>query len=141
MRAILAFLLLSSSALTGCVSVSSAMPGLTSSTGEAWYSKDTIFLGLPLGSDIFYCSQETPGRCVRASFQEGMAPAPATSTATAPATAVPDPSACDQAREYAQRAAGASDDTARAALQRIADRKAAACRALQQSAPASAKAP
>lgn len=139
MKTILAFLLLSS-ALTGCVSVSSAMPGLTSTTGEAWYSKDVTFFGLSLSSDIFYCSQETPGRCIKASFQEGMAPAPDAPAATAPTTA-PDPRACDQAREYAQRAASASDGAPRAALQRIADRKAAECRALQPSAPAPAKAP
>ena len=55
-------------ATTGCSFVSSAQPGLTTATGEAWYTKDKYFLFIPLGSDIYYCPANT-GQCFEASIQ------------------------------------------------------------------------
>jgi len=139
MKVQFAFPLLAS-ALMGCANVSSALPGLTSATGEVWYSKDVTILGMALSSDVFYCSPEVPGKCTKARWQERevMAPAGASeATGAAPATP-PDPTACDKAREYAERAAKMSDDAPRAALQRLAERKAKECQALQRSAPAPA---
>jgi hypothetical protein len=42
------------------------MPGMSTATGEAWYSKDTTMFGLTLESNIYYCSKETPGICRKA---------------------------------------------------------------------------
>ena len=53
-------------ALAGCGNVSSAMPGMTPATGEAWYSKDISIGALPIGSDIYYCPKETPEKCTKA---------------------------------------------------------------------------
>ena len=65
MKTVFGFVMLAG-ALSGCANVSSAMPGMTPATGEAWYSKDTTIGALPIGSDIYYCSKETPEKCVKA---------------------------------------------------------------------------
>ena len=65
MKTVFGFVLLAG-ALSGCANVSSAMPGMTPATGEAWYSKDTTFGALPLSSNIYYCSKETPEKCAKA---------------------------------------------------------------------------
>ena len=65
MKTVFGFVLLAG-ALSGCANVSSAMPGMTPATGEAWYSKDTTIGAFPLSSDIYSCSKETPGKCAKA---------------------------------------------------------------------------
>ena len=65
MKTVFGFVLLAG-ALSGCANVSSAMPGMTPATGEAWYSKDTAIGVFPLSSDIYYCSKETPEKCTKA---------------------------------------------------------------------------
>lgn len=57
-----------SSLAGGCAFVSSSTPGLTTATGESWYTKDKWFLFFPLGTDIYYC----PGgdqKCYRAQIR------------------------------------------------------------------------
>ncbi|MBN1612563.1 MAG: hypothetical protein JW940_38390 [Polyangiaceae bacterium] len=41
-------------AASGCAYVSSANPGMSTATGEAWYTKDTYFI-FYLGTDVYYC--------------------------------------------------------------------------------------
>jgi hypothetical protein len=41
--------------VTGCSFVSSAAPGLQNATGEAWYVRTHTFLGIPVGSSVYYC--------------------------------------------------------------------------------------
>lgn len=156
MKSVFGFALLAG-ALSGCTNVSSAMPGMSPATGEAWYSKDTTFFGLPLGSEIYYCSKETPTRCTKAVWynlgeaRPSSAPpaaatpgAPAASATSAtpatPAAAGPaapgDPAACQKAQEYKKRAAAMDEGPARTQIQRLAERKAAECAAQQSPAPA-----
>lgn len=40
---------------SSCSVVSSANPGLSTATGEAWYTKDKFFLIFHLGSEVYYC--------------------------------------------------------------------------------------
>ena len=50
--ALLAFAALT---VTGCGSyITSAQPGSTVATGEAWYTRDNYFI-FYLGTDIYYC--------------------------------------------------------------------------------------
>jgi len=138
---------------TGCANVSSAMPGMSPATGEAWYSKDTTFFGLPLDSDIYYCSKETPGKCTKALWRDrGDAewssgpPAAASTDPGAPAgspgapagspAGPADSEACQKAQEYAKRVASMSEGTPRDLIKRLADRKAAECEAQKNKAPA-----
>ena len=65
MKTVIGFVLLAG-ALTGCGTVTSAMPGMSPATGEAWYSKDVGIGYLPLSSDIYYCSKEAPTKCTKA---------------------------------------------------------------------------
>ncbi len=60
-------------ALSGCANVTSGMPGMTPATGEAWYSKDVGIGMLIFSSSIYYCSNSTPEKCVKAEIKEGEA--------------------------------------------------------------------
>jgi hypothetical protein len=40
---------------SGCSTVTSANPGLTAATGEAWYTRDHSFFFISIGSDVYYC--------------------------------------------------------------------------------------
>lgn len=134
MRTVLGFVLLAG-VLSGCTGVSSAMPSMSTATGEAWYSKDTTFLGLVLDSDVYYCSKETPGTCRRAVWH-GRGDAGAYVGAPpaawkAPPAAVNSSKVCEEAREYTRRVAAMPEGVPREQIERIAKRKQAECDAQQ----------
>lgn len=54
---------------TACTTVSSAAPGSTAATGDAWFAKRTMFLGMVVANDVVYCPKETPTQCKRAQFK------------------------------------------------------------------------
>lgn len=56
--------------LAGCSNVTSAQPGMTPATGEAWYSKDTGIGMLIFSSKIFYCKKDSD-KCQQAEYEEG----------------------------------------------------------------------
>ncbi len=41
----------------GCAFVTSANPGLTTATGDTWYTKDKMFI-IHLGTDVYYCPKD-----------------------------------------------------------------------------------
>ena len=51
----------------GCSYVTSANPGLQNATGESWYTKNKIFLIIPLGTDVYYCQKG--GKCFLAEIR------------------------------------------------------------------------
>jgi hypothetical protein len=61
---------------TGCSAVTSAQPGATNTTGEAWYVRTSYFLALPIGTDVYYCSKDNPARCTKAQIVEAGSAAP-----------------------------------------------------------------
>jgi hypothetical protein len=56
--------------IAGCVQVSSAQRGSEDATGEAWYTNTTYFIGIPVATDIYYCSEKRPTICRRASIRD-----------------------------------------------------------------------
>ena len=52
----------------GCAFVTSANSGMSSATGEAWYTKDKFFLVFPLGTDVYYCPS-AGSACYKAKIQ------------------------------------------------------------------------
>jgi hypothetical protein len=54
---------------SACAYVTSAQPGLSVATGEAWYTKDKVFLIFFLGTDIYYCPKDSNGTCFKAQQQ------------------------------------------------------------------------
>ena len=61
---------LSLAAFSGCANVTSAQPGMTPATGEAWYSKDVGIGGLTFSSSIYYCKKDSD-KCQKAEYEEG----------------------------------------------------------------------
>lgn len=60
-------------ALSGCANVTTAQPGMTPATGEAWYTKDVGIGMLIFSSSVYHCPSATPEKCVKAEFVEGEA--------------------------------------------------------------------
>jgi hypothetical protein len=121
-------------ALSGCTAVSSAMPGMSTATGEAWYSKDTTMFGLTLESNIYYCSKETPGICRKAVWYGHGEAGPQVGDPPAAPGAPPAPvdaNACEDARKYAQRVTAMPEGAPREQIERLAKRKQAECDAQQ----------
>ncbi len=56
-------------AATGCAYVNSAQPGSSAVTGEGWYTKVTMFLGIPIDQNVYYCPRDTPTKCTRAQWR------------------------------------------------------------------------
>lgn len=58
--------------LTGCASVTSAMGGNTTDTGESWYVRSTGFFGMVFSSKVFYCPAPAngPAQCKEAKMVE-----------------------------------------------------------------------
>jgi hypothetical protein len=53
---------------SACSHVSSATPGSTASTGDAWYTKETTFFGMTVSNKVYYCPRESPTNCIQAQF-------------------------------------------------------------------------
>jgi hypothetical protein len=58
MKKILLLLALSTG---GCAIVTSGMPSLTNTTGEAWYTEAIGFFGITWGSRVWYCPPPAAG--------------------------------------------------------------------------------
>ena len=69
MKKLLLLLTLSSG---GCAVVTSGMPSITNSTGEAWYTEAIGFAGITWGSRVWYCPppQGGPATCKEAKLVE-----------------------------------------------------------------------
>ena len=53
----------------GCSTVTSSLPGMTNTTGEAWYTEAKGFFGMTWGSSVWYCPAATaagPTTCTEA---------------------------------------------------------------------------
>ncbi len=44
-----------------CSVVTSSMPGMTNTTGEAWYTESKGFIGITWGSKVWYCPPPSSG--------------------------------------------------------------------------------
>ena len=100
-------LLLFAPALGACATVSSAQPGSTAVTGEAWYTTEKTFFGMSSGAAIFYCSDARPGVCVKAEIRDKSQGPPADEEA--PARKRGDDDDSDAPREKPKKH-GESDD-------------------------------
>jgi predicted alpha-1,6-mannanase (GH76 family) len=58
---VLCALAVSSFSLGGCAVVTSSMPSLINTTGEAWYTEAIGFFGLTWGSKVWYCPPPAAG--------------------------------------------------------------------------------
>ena len=63
---ILCALAASSLSVGGCAVVTSSMPSLINTTGEAWYTEAIGFFGMTWGSKVWYCPPPAAGPARRA---------------------------------------------------------------------------
>jgi hypothetical protein len=67
MKKVIALAVLLASA-TGCTYVTSGQPGLTPTTGEAWYTKSTGIGMLVFSTGTYYCPKDSD-KCAKAEMK------------------------------------------------------------------------
>jgi hypothetical protein len=95
--------------LGACTHVTSGMSSTSTTSGDAWYSKRTDFLGLPVDSAVYYCPKETPTRCTRAVMVPYNEPV---ASGTTPGEPVPAGAPTPQRKKQFGGACSASSDCA-----------------------------